>query len=125
MRIAISSEGKTLESKIDVRFGRCPYFAIIEIDKKKKQITNKKFIENTAQAQMGGAGITAAEIVANEKVNAIITTNLGPRAFQVFGQLGIEIYRAEGKIKKAIEDFMNNKLQQVNEATGPQHMGMK
>ena len=34
-KIAISSTGKTLESEIDERFGRCRYFLIIEIEKKK------------------------------------------------------------------------------------------
>jgi len=125
MKIAISSTIEDLDSEIDARFGRCTYFLIAEIDKKKKQIKNTKFVENTAQAQMGGAGITAGEIVANEEVDAVITTNLGPRAFQVFDQLGIEIYRAQGKIKQAIEDFMDNKLEQMNEASGPMHMGFR
>ena len=124
MKLAISSEGKTLESEIDARFGRCSYFLIVDIDKGKKQIKNTKAIENTAKAQMGGAGITAGEIVANEKVNAIITTNLGPRAFQVFSQFRIKIYKAEGKIKQAVEDFIDGKLKEMTDATGPQHRGM-
>ena len=125
MKIAISSTGKNLESEIDARFGRCNYFLIVEIDKEKKEIKNVKAIENTAQAQMGGAGITAGEIVAREKVEAVITTNLGPRAFSVFGQFGIEIYQGQGKIKDAVQDFINGKLKKMSEATGPQHMGFR
>jgi predicted Fe-Mo cluster-binding NifX family protein len=29
MKIAASSTGKTLESAVEARFGRCPYFLII------------------------------------------------------------------------------------------------
>ena len=125
MKIAISSTGKTLESEIDARFGRCNYFLIVEIDSKKKEIKKTKIIKNTAQAQMGGAGITAAEIVGNEKPDAVITVNTGPRAFQVLSQLGIKIYQGQGKIKEVIEDFIDEKLEKISNATGPQHMGFR
>lgn len=121
MKIAISSTGKDLESEVDIRFGRCPYFLIVEIEN--KEIKNVKVIENTAAAQMGGAGISAAEIVANEKVKAIITTNLGPRAFSVFHQLEIEIYQGQGKIKDVIQQFIDKKLIQATNSTGPQQRG--
>ena len=123
MKLAISSTGKTLESEIDARFGRCLYFLIVEIENKK--IKNVKTVENTAKAQMGGAGIRAGEIVANEKVDAIITTNLGPRAFSVFEQFGIKIYSGQGKIKDVIQDFIDDKLTELTNATGPQHIGLK
>ena len=90
MRIAISSTGKDLESQVDVRFGRCSYFIIAEVEG--KEIKSSESIENTSAAQMGGAGITAAQMVADKKVDAIITGNMGPRAFTVFQQLGIEIH---------------------------------
>jgi len=35
MKIAISSAGKNLESKVTEVFGRCPYFLVVEIDNKK------------------------------------------------------------------------------------------
>ena len=123
MKVAISSTGKDLDDEIDARFGRCPYFVIIEIDEKEKKIKNVKAIENTAAGQFGGAGITASQLVANEKVNAVITTNLGPRAFQVLNQLGIEIYQGQGKIKSVVEKFMQGKLKKIEQATGPMFMG--
>ena len=125
MKVAISSTGKTLDSEVDARFGRCQYFLIVEIDKEKKEIKNVKAIENTAKAQMGGAGITAGEIVANEKVDAIITTNLGPRAFSVFKQFKTKVYSGEGKIKDVLQDFIEGKSKELTDATGPQHVGLK
>jgi len=119
MKIAISSTGKTLESEIDPRFGRCTYFLIVKIEDKK--IKEVKVIENTAKAQLGGAGITAGEIVANQKVDSIITTNLGPRAFSVFEQFGIKIYSGKGKIKQVISEFIKGNLKKLSNATGPQH----
>ena len=125
MKIAISSIGKNLESEVDSRFGRCPYFIIMEIDKEKKKIENKKTIENPAITQFGGAGPTAAQLVGNEKIDAVISVNLGPRAFQVLNQLGIKIYQGKGKIKDVVQDFMDGKLTEIEDATGPMFMGKK
>jgi len=123
MKIAISSTGNNLESEVDARFGRCSYFLIVEIENNK--IKDFKAIENTGKDQMGGAGITAGEIVAKQKVDAIITVNLGPRAFSVFEQFKIKIYQGEGKIKEVVQDFLNKKLKELTNATGPQHVGLK
>ena len=123
MKIAISSTGKTLEGNVDAKFGRCAYFLIVEVEDKK--IKAFKAIDNTAQAQMGGAGITAGEIVANEKVDVVITTNLGPRAFSVFEQFKIKIYQGQGKIKDVVQDFIDGKLTEMTDATAPQHVGLK
>ena len=121
MKIAISSTGKGLESQVDVRFGRCPYFVIVEIEDKK--IKNEKTINNTAVAQFGGAGITAAQIIANEKVDAIITQNLGPKALGVLQQLEIKIYQGSGKIKEVIQQLIDGNLKKISTATGPMFHG--
>lgn len=111
MKVAISSTGKNLESEVDARFGRCPYFLIVEI--KDKEIKEVKAIKNTAAEQRGGAGITSAEIVAKEKADAIISESLGPRAFSVFDQFKIKTYHGEGKISDAIKKFINGELTEI------------
>ena len=108
MKLAISTDS----GKVSEHFGRCPEFTIVKI-------------ENIGKDQMGGAGITAGQIVANEKVDAIITTNLGPRAFSVFEQFKIKAYQGQGKIKDVVQDFINGKSKELKDATGPQHVGLK
>lgn len=122
MKIAISSTGKDIKSSVDVRFGRCPYFLIVEI--KGEEIKSAKAIENLATAQAGGAGITAAELVGNQGVTAVVTGNMGPRAFDVMAQLGIDVYQAEGTIEEVVGQFIKGKLEKISAATGPQHRGM-
>lgn len=111
MKIAISSKGKELENEIDERFGRCQYFIIAEIEDKK--IKSFEAIENTAHNQQGGAGMAAAEQVANKEVTAVITTNVGPRAMDVLKQFNIKVYKANGKIDEAIKQFIENKLEEI------------
>jgi predicted Fe-Mo cluster-binding NifX family protein len=121
MKIAISSTGEGLESQVDARFGRCPYYVIVEIENKK--IKNHKNVPNPAMTQGGGAGITAAQVVGNEKVDAVITVNMGPRSFGVLNQLGIDIYQGSGKIADAVQQFIDGKLTKITTATGPMYMG--
>jgi len=65
--------------------------------------------------QAGGAGIMAAQTVANEKVNAVISNSIGPRAFDILQQLGIEMYKAQGAtVKEAVDLFIQGKLSKIN-----------
>jgi predicted Fe-Mo cluster-binding NifX family protein len=114
MKVAISSTGKELDSAIDFRFGRCAYFIIVDVDKKKKKFDMVKAIANPNVAVGGGAGVSAAQLVANEKAEAVITGNIGPRAHDVFQQLNIEAYRAEGTVKEAVELFIDGKLEKIS-----------
>jgi predicted Fe-Mo cluster-binding NifX family protein len=122
MKIVVSAAGPELDSQVDSRFGRCPYFIVVEVEDKK--IKSHSSVENASANQMGGAGMTAAQAVADLGADAIITVNMGPRAFIVFRQLGMEIYHGTGTVRGVIEDFIAGKLKRIDEATGPGHMGM-
>jgi len=111
MKIAISSKGKDLNSQVDSVFGRCSYFIIVEV--KDEKIGNFEAMENKSANQTGGAGISAAQAVAEKKVNAVITGNIGPRALDVFKQFNIEIYKGQGLIKKTIQKLIDNKLEKI------------
>ncbi len=118
MKIAVSSDGDTVESKIDQRFGRCRYFLIVDTEDKEKV----KAVENQGAIQGHGAGIKAAQQIGDLKVDAIITGNLGPNATAVLDKLGIKAYHASGVVKEAIDAFMDNKLDKINEVAEP-HSG--
>jgi len=124
MKVAVSSSGESLDSPVDPRFGRCPFFIIVELDG--KDIKDSRAVENTAMMQGGGAGISAAELVGNQGVNAIIAFNYGPRAFGVLSELGVEMYQGvQGTVKENINQFAQGKLEKLSAATGPMGMGPK
>lgn len=113
MRIAISSTGSGLDSQLSPVFARCAFFVIVDIEN--NEIKSNKTIENKAIMQAGGAGIMAAQTVGNEGVKAVISNAIGPRAFDVLQQLGIEMYKAQGAtIKEAIDLFIQGKLSKIN-----------
>jgi predicted Fe-Mo cluster-binding NifX family protein len=109
MKIAISSTGKKPTDNVSEVFARCPYFCIAEIENGK--IKSFEAIKNEVGGRAGGAGIFAAQLMAEKDVKTVITKNIGPRAFDVLKQFNIEVYQGEGKIKKAIEEFIVGKLE--------------
>ena len=121
MKIAISSSGDRQESQIDFRFGRCPFFAVVEAEG--GEIKSFRVVRNEAASMGGGAGISAAQTVANERPDAVITVNMGPRAFDVLSRLGIKIYRGSGTVESAVKDLLEGKLQTLESASGPMNAG--
>lgn len=111
MKIAVSSTGKNLESKVTDVFGRCPYFLIVDIANKK--IKRVEVIENTNIDQTVGAGISAAKIIAKKDVDALITGAVGPRALDVLKQFNIQVYNGFGPIKEAVKKFIDGDLKKI------------
>jgi len=113
MKIAITADGEKLSSKVDQRFGRCPYFIVLDING--DELGTFKAIKNEGAIQGHGAGIRAGEQMGELKVDAVITGKLGPNSTTVLKELGINAYCASGVITDVLNDFMKNELEQINE----------
>lgn len=101
MKICITSEGGSLDSKMDLRFGRCQYFIIVDTDTLKFENVKNPNIES-----QGGAGIQSAQLVASKKIKAVVTGNVGPNAFKTLQAAGIEVFFSTSvTVKEAIEKF--------------------
>lgn len=113
MKIAITSDGKELESKIDLRFGRAKGFIIYDTETKEFNHVDNEQNLNAAQ----GAGIQAAQNVVEQEVEAIITGHCGPKAFRVLSTAQVKIFvGAQGTIAQTIEKFNANELQEADSA---------
>jgi predicted Fe-Mo cluster-binding NifX family protein len=117
MRLLMASKGKGLDSEIDRAFGRCPFFAVVDLSGGK--IAGHETVENAAQGQRGGAGITAAQTVGNLKPDAVVVLNIGPKAFGVMEQLGIRCYKGiEGTVRQNVERFLSGALEELSSPLG-------
>ena len=112
MKIAITSSGKTLDSKVDPRFGRAAYFAIIDTE-----TMDFSAIENESAAAAGGAGISSAKVVIDAGAEVVLTGNCGPNAERTLSAANVKLYiGATGTVAEAVELFKSGKL---TEAAGP------
>lgn len=120
MKVAVSATGENLDAQIDPRFGRCQFFIIVDID-----TMDYKAISNESAMASGGAGIQAAQTVTGMGVEAVITGNVGPNAFQTLSASGIKIITgASGIVKDAIERYKNGELKEISSPTVGGHFGM-
>ncbi len=113
MKICISSTGNTVEySNIDTTIHRCAFFLIVD-----KETNSQKAIFNTIRESPNEIGAMVGQIVANEGIDAVITIDIGPRAFEIFERYGIKVYQAKGKIEDALKQFDQGKLKETTKAT--------
>lgn len=108
MKITISSQGNTLDSMVDPRFGRAAQFILYDTETKTFEVVSNEQSLNAAQ----GAGIKAAETLSSLGSGALITGHCGPNAFQTLSAAGIAIYTgADGlTVGQAIEKFQAGQL---------------
>jgi predicted Fe-Mo cluster-binding NifX family protein len=119
MKVAVSSSGKDLNAPLDPRFGRCPYFVIVETEDMTFEV-----LANEAGASGGGAGIQAARQVASKKVDAVITGNCGPNAVQTLSAAGIRLYSGQsGTVREVVELLKRGGMNPTTDANAPLHAG--
>lgn len=83
---AASDDG--LAAKMDPRFGRAPFFAIVDGDDR------VEFLPNTAVDAAHGAGTQAARLMAEQRVSVVVAGRFGPKAQQALQAFGIELVSA-------------------------------
>lgn len=120
MKICVSAESNSLDSPRDPRFGRCPYFVIVD-----SETMRFEAVPNMASGATGGAGIQAAQTIASKGTKVLITGNVGPNAFQALSAAGIKIVSgASGTVREVVEKYKRGKLSETGAPTARGHFGM-
>jgi predicted Fe-Mo cluster-binding NifX family protein len=86
MKIIITSKGNNLNSKFDLRFGRCAWLCVYNTETK-----NTEFIENENKNINGSAGTKIAEKVAELGAESVISGDFGPKAKTLLEKLKIQM----------------------------------
>jgi predicted Fe-Mo cluster-binding NifX family protein len=121
MKIAVSASSGDIESPVDPRFGRCPYYLIVD--------PNTMEFETVANPHVGassGAGIQAAQLVAQKNVEAVLTGSCGPNAFQTLDAAGVKVVLGvTGRISEAVREYASGSgFQEAPGPDVPAHYGM-
>jgi predicted Fe-Mo cluster-binding NifX family protein/ferredoxin len=120
MQVAITATGPDLSAKVDPRFGRCPYFVIVETDD-----LNFEAIENPNLTLGSGAGIQSARLLAGRGIQHVLTGNCGPNAHQTLAAAGIGvIVGCSGSVRDVVEQYKADRFSLANEPNVGSHFGM-
>ncbi len=113
MKIVVTAQGAEMESPVDPRFGRAKYFVLVDTDTGQHQAHDNSQNLNAAQ----GAGIQAAQSVAQLGAETVLTGHVGPKAFATLTAANIAIHTgASGTVKEAIEQFQAGRLESAAKA---------
>ena len=119
--ILLFAVGTQLDSSlgaVDPRFGRAKYFILYDTADTRTQVKDNDINLNAVQ----GAGIQAAKNVVDTGAEALITGNVGPKAFAVLGKAGITVYPGvSGSVADAITAFEAGTLKPASSANVEGH----
>lgn len=109
MKIAIPTTENTPQTTIDTRFGRAPWYCLVDLESKQKE-----FIKNSAISAAHGAGVQAGQLMIDNDVNAVISGKFGPNAAEVLRAAQIQMYLLptgnSNQLDDIIQDFQDQKL---------------
>jgi len=126
MRIAVSAEtNQGLESQVAHHFGRCPFFALVEVEE--GQIQSVQMVENPFYAAHQPGQVPG--FIKEQNADVMLSGGMGGRAIQFFEGFGIKTATgAAGTVQDAVECYLDGQLQGASscaesEAHGHAHHG--
>ena len=113
-RIAIPSlEAGGLDGNRSGHFGHCDVFTLVDV--KEGEIENVTTIANQSHVQ--GGCMVPVNLLAENKVNALIVGGIGMRPLMGFRQVGIDVYHdpTRPEIRPVVEDLIEGKLPMIED----------
>lgn len=105
MKVAITSTGNSLKSKIDKRFGLCSFFVIYDTETK-----SVEFIPNPNKDAEDGAGPASVQLVATRKADKIVSGEFGLKIKPLLDSLKIQmiVLKEPERTISDIIDYLNH-----------------
>ena len=109
MKIAVSVTTAGDSATLEMRFGRCPYFAVYDSESKEFE-----WFENAGIKATSGAGTGAAQALINRNIDIVISGQYGPKAVQVLEAANIKMLLAPADLplKEVINKWQAEELKE-------------
>ena len=97
-KIAIASEGTTIESSVGGKAARCKHFLIFDKEGKLSDV-----LENPCRNASSGAGSMTADFLAQEEVTLLVAGNIGYKMIAALQAKKIAHLQFSGTVENALE----------------------
>jgi len=87
MKIMVPINETKSEAEVCPSFGRAPFYMLFDVSTREVL-----YLDNPAASASGGAGIKAAQFVADQKADVLLTPRCGENAGEVLKAAGIALY---------------------------------
>lgn len=106
MKIILTATSDSLDSLLDERFGRAPYFLVYDLEQ-----NHAEFIKNDNLDAAQGAGIQSAQNIVKTGASCLITGQCGPKALRVLESAKIKVLNTTAKtLNECIDLFRQGSL---------------
>ncbi len=111
MKIALPIEEEKMDAIVSNSFGRAPYFLIYNTITKEEM-----YLDNSAVTSSGGAGVKAAQAVADSGTQILISPRCGENAANVLTSAEVIVYKSiHGTAVENIKEYLAEHLIILNE----------
>lgn len=119
LKVAVAAQGQGLDSPVDMRFGRAPFFLVVD-----SETLDYEVITNPAVQAPGGAGIQTVQLLVRSGVGAVVAGNVGPNAMSALRAAGVQVLAARGAtVRENVQAFLRGELVPLADATVASHFG--
>jgi len=110
-RIALACEDdQGLDGQMSQHFGRCPYYLIVDVEGdeiKKTDSVNNPYYNNHVPGMV-------PQFINEQGVNVMIAGGMGPRAIDMFSNLGMEVVTgAIGNVGNILQAYLRGEISGV------------
>lgn len=122
MKLIITTASADIDADVDPRFGRAAYFLVADSDSQEWQA-----ISNPAIHASGGAGIQAAQFIADQGCDAVVSGDFGPNAYNALKTAGMPMYLLGScrTAREVIQQMNSGQLEQMDSPAGVRGGGRK
>ena len=115
MRICITATEQDLDAIVDQTFGRAPFFLFVD-----SETLRTEAVQNRPGTH--GAGIRAAQIVAEKGASVVLTGRISSNAYEALAAAGVEIYvGGTGLAKEGLQAYQAGRLSRAKTPTRGNH----
>ena len=113
MKVGVPAKGESIDSAVDERFGRSPYFVLVDAASLALEV-----FKNPGPAEKDAAGILACQMLIEKGADAVAVKNIGHNALVSLTGGGVRVYvGAEGSILDTRKMLKKGQLSPAETAT--------
>jgi predicted Fe-Mo cluster-binding NifX family protein len=119
-KVAVPSEGSTIDSVMSKYFGKAPCYIVY--DTKKKGYWT---VQNPFYNKKHARGLRVSAMLVNKGVGTTVSPNIGPEPARYFNNNNVKMYiGASGTVRDAINQYLSGKLVRTEQPNVPTHYGV-
>jgi predicted Fe-Mo cluster-binding NifX family protein len=112
IKIAFATNKGGLDDTLADRFGRAQTFTVVEVDTETGEVKDVKVVNNPGYTAGSGAGVKAAQTIAETGAKIYAGPQPGPNAYAALQHLGVKIITITGT---TVKEALKIVLQQLKE----------